>query len=756
MKTNIYKKITAVFIIFCFVLSACPAVRAEKEKTDKTIVIAGSDFQAETALIGRDNVNAIFGSIKKAGYEKADAFLFAGDYDVDKADQSYELNTLKETVKAAYPEMSEENMVFGQGNHDNPETKGLSQSGSRDTESYGVFVINEDDYPLGGGYESTVKSTAEKLEEYLGKRLEENKDKPVFVVSHVPLHYSYRTINVGDAKYASHIFEVLNRYGEELNIIFLFGHNHSSDFDNYVGGSSIYFAKGDKIYIAQNGKQNAVPDERTLNFTYLNAGYVGFTYCLGNNLTMTVFEIDGNNVKVRRFDPYGECYLKINGDWSENYDDNNNTYGLSGSYLSISYASPQYIGNSAADGNVTVYSKQVTSLDVVKTTEKTNASIQQAYASYDISAEGVSEGEKAAVVISLERGFLEARPIFVKDKNSGDISVHYAKDGKLVFETDKLSSYELTQHKNAVITKENVKAYVYTDSLNDGGRYIIATDIEAGEACAMSDTDGNILPLPVTVRNGFDGVYLYTDDLSAVWTYEKDTDNEFDVSIGRFKNDLTGKYLASDDKSSVITKEKTEFIFGTWRLSSGAYGLYTLADTQGETRYNLKFDTEFYISKSSESAKRVFVFEESAVVNTVKACIDRTEASIETGVGNNTLTGIKIYVVSDDGTKETIDVTVDMLKASYGSSIDTSVDRTYENVSVYYRDTKIFSECVIKVGDGVYKEPPQESAVSTEASVEENSNGFSNDITHIVIISGVVLAVVLSAAVVSIIFKKKK
>jgi hypothetical protein len=60
------------------------------------------------------------------------------------------------------------------------------------------------------------------------------------------------------------------------------------------------------------------------------------------------------------------------------------------------------------------------------------------------------------------------------------------------------------------------------------------------------------------------------------------------------------------------------------------------------------------------------------------------------------------------------------------------------------------------VGDGVYKEPPQESAVSTEASVEENSNGFSNDITHIVVISGVVLAVAVSAAVVAIIFKKKK
>ena len=116
----------------------------------------------------------------------------------------------------------------------------LAASGNNDNteDGYGVFVINESDYMWYNDNESRIKQTAANLKSYLDEKLAEEFDAPIFVVSHLGVHYNHRTKSEGFAKYGKYIFDVVNEAGAEgLNIIFLFGHNHSEGRDDDLGAS---------------------------------------------------------------------------------------------------------------------------------------------------------------------------------------------------------------------------------------------------------------------------------------------------------------------------------------------------------------------------------------------------------------------------------------------------------------------------------------------------------------------------------------
>ena len=73
-----------------------------------------------------------------------------------------------------------------------------------------MFVINEKDYMHQNTDEATVTATAAALDKYLSAKAAEGYKKPIFVVSHLPLHYSMRTYRDGDARYADKLIKVLN------------------------------------------------------------------------------------------------------------------------------------------------------------------------------------------------------------------------------------------------------------------------------------------------------------------------------------------------------------------------------------------------------------------------------------------------------------------------------------------------------------------------------------------------------------------
>ncbi len=314
-------------------------------KEDKcTRIIACTDYQGVNGHSdSENNVKSILSSMNKNGINSADAFFCCGDYYYHWSSEEMKKGIDSLTnIMSSY--VDKNNMIFVQGNHDEVEigSNGLSKSGNNDpiNGEYGVFVINEDDYMWYNNNKDIVKRCAYNLENYLNNKIFYGFNKPIFILSHLPLNYNMRTYNDGDGKYAKYLFDVLNKAGEQgLNIIYLFGHDHSNGWDDYLGGANIYLQKGDNILIA-NKSQNEF-SQRKLNFTYMNAGYVGYYNKVNDGcdetLTMSVFDIYDDRVEINKYSKDGKYLLKASG-VTNNYKDE--TMYLPNEKV---YNSPQYM-----------------------------------------------------------------------------------------------------------------------------------------------------------------------------------------------------------------------------------------------------------------------------------------------------------------------------------------------------------------------------------------------------------------------------
>lgn len=300
------------------------------------MIIAGSDFQGNIPE-NKAVVKGILSQMKADGYTDIDGAFFCGDYTIQlnnlPSDSEEGLTALQSIFTKAEMGIEKDEMIFVQGNHDPVGTFGLSLSGihAPKGDAYGVFVINEDDYMWKQGKAKTngnasvlddsdqIAQTAESLDTYLEMRYDAEDETPVFILSHLPLHYTMRTYNDGDARYASYIFDVLQKWADRgLNIFFLFGHNHSNGWDNYLGGASIYMEAGDTIYLSDPEDAMQCYAEE-LNFTYMNAGYVGYYTTsdeVDETLTMTLFEIYEEKVVVKRYSEQGVHTLKGKGEYN--------------------------------------------------------------------------------------------------------------------------------------------------------------------------------------------------------------------------------------------------------------------------------------------------------------------------------------------------------------------------------------------------------------------------------------------------------
>ncbi len=326
------KRILSAIISVVMLLSAVFALNFSTVAAteEKTVIVSCSDFQGTSDSDGALTVKTILNRVKESGITKIDGLLFTGDMTRHLNNQPSQsesgLAALKDAVKLRY-DIADSDMVFVRGNHDPVGTQGASESGNNDDADgkYGVFVIHEDDYMWNQGKsttdgnwsvsddEQTIKNTAANLKKYFDEKIEAKFDKPIFVLSHLPLHYTARTNSGGDCQYAKYIFDELNAASEKgLNIYFLFGHNHSGYYDDYIGGSSIYLQPNDQIVIPNIGSTTTF-QSYTLKFSYLTAGYVGY-YNSGNpvdkSLSMVVYEIYKDRVEISRYSTSGKINLK--------------------------------------------------------------------------------------------------------------------------------------------------------------------------------------------------------------------------------------------------------------------------------------------------------------------------------------------------------------------------------------------------------------------------------------------------------------
>ena len=466
-------------------------------------VIACSDFQNRSGdSAGAAKVKSILNQMKNNGIKTADGLICAGDYSIgystDANTLSGHITSFKNAVEGVYGTSVAE--VFCQGNHDQVTqgTGGLTGSGAHDEANYGVYVIDEDDYMWRNSGEARIKQTAENLSVYLAAKIVEKYAKPIFVVSHLPLHYNMRTKNDGDGKYANYIFDVLNAAGENgLNIIFLYGHDHSNGWDDYLGGSCVYLAKGDEINIAQSSQTDFAV--KTLNFSYLNAGFVGYYENhngADDTLTMTAFKIYSDKVVVSRYSDSGVHNLKCKG--VTNSYKNESGYGPN----TTVYESPKTIALATVTppvtvtkGNVSVTAAGLTGLTATKKTVTFDTSKYSAYASYDINPEGYTQGDNATVKITLDEndGFDTSRKVTVIDKDGGNpVQTVSIVDGKVTFTTNHFSTYDIAQEALAEPTERTYTRVTSTSELESGKQYLLIYN---------SDKDYFMCPSVVTKSN---------------------------------------------------------------------------------------------------------------------------------------------------------------------------------------------------------------------------------------------------------------
>lgn len=309
---------------------------------EKDTILFASDYQSESGFAyPKDTLGAVTAAAI-ADDEKPDTAVLCGDYTNDSKLYNYQLSAessieeIRNALNDEAPYLSNEDMLFVQGNHDK-HTESIAESGLHEYKNYLIYVLNtENDFPwkqgtTPGSYQK-VQSSSNEMKKCFEELVERGETRPVFIAGHVPLHYTARTSSMhttGDNLYASLIFEVVNEAAKSLDIIYMYGHNHSKGWDCYMGGAAVFKSKGDSLLLPvfeENDNSTDRFEEKTMNFTYLNAGYVGYYMncapgediaghrAADEALTCTVCDVYPDRIEIRRYDKEGSHVLGAAGE----------------------------------------------------------------------------------------------------------------------------------------------------------------------------------------------------------------------------------------------------------------------------------------------------------------------------------------------------------------------------------------------------------------------------------------------------------
>lgn len=365
---KILKRLTALAVILAIAASMMSVSHASdtEEATGKeplaTLVFA-SDFQPESENSSAQGTLA--SAVRAASKGKTvDALIMCGDYTNISGQSNYNGDPEKaasyaKQITDMVPRVVGKNSEahFLQGNHDAFDEGYMDATGAYEYENYILYIMNTQDanpWMQGStGSEEIVKNASAALEAYLNSLIEDGDSRPVIIATHVPLHFSGRTSSmyrggVGDNLYSSYFFNVINKAAEELNIVFVFGHNHSNGWDSYIGAGCVYKRPGDVLLIPDiEGIEGTSTDrytEETLNFTYMNAGYVGHysNYPTGadKSFTASALTIYEDCIVVERFTSAGHHVLSAAGVFNQYYDDSSL---IKEEHLSVAIQSPDTI-----------------------------------------------------------------------------------------------------------------------------------------------------------------------------------------------------------------------------------------------------------------------------------------------------------------------------------------------------------------------------------------------------------------------------
>lgn len=785
------------------------------ETEEPTVVIAASDYQASTGdSTGTEVIRTI---LNKMGYTSVDGVLFAGDYAYTTTTAT-NISNLETAFTGALQIAND--LVLVQGNHDADSWVSdgtLSASGAHDAADYGVFVIHEQDYMYKNDDEARIQQTASNLDAYLDAKIADGYSKPIFVVSHLPLHYTVRTqVESHDGMHAKYIFDVLNEAGEKgLNIIFLFGHNHSHGWDDPYGGASIFLEPGSSINIAQHSTTDYTVE--TLHFTYMNAGYVGYYRHVNEEaettLTMTAFEITDNEVKVMRYSQDGLHELKsvgvpnkhaadgssvdgscsINHGGKETYDPDISTVN-SPFTLSLN-KSLEKVEQKDEESGITVAAPGITGVKVLPNVFNNVDEKYSAYFSYDIQVEGYTDGSSATVSIPAPDTFDATRQVLVLHDGVVIATVPVL-DGKITFTTNHFSVYDIAQLAQSEgdvgvlswieIPGESKTIFRLTDSFTSGKKYVIVSTNQAGNANAVNLNRNDISTAAVTVIADEGGNYIEAPATTAQWTFNsseklRNVSNTSRYLRGRnTKNSLRttedsgdsytawlydtkygvqcqdGRYIPSSITGDMVSPSPTDRVYIYVEETLTIPGVY--AGMTGQTSYHWetgKYARQVNAEQEIRNNIRVYTAEDSVGTNATETtdyqltgAVNPTEAgkytltvtyggktlgtvqitvadklptslvvepmvgTVERGSRSSTETGSTLTMTYDDGSTDTIPVTLAMLSGEY----NINRNGTYTGLTISYGGLTVegYTLKVVDVSGNNYPTYPNGGSVNVD------------------------------------------
>lgn len=606
---------------------------AAAEDVPSVVATAGADGAYATVITASDFQDGRSGNLHEATFstmlEKAkadgviapDGFILGGDYDgsyADAHDTPTAYRRVESVITSAYPYFNKKNIINIQGNHDVNDPSVIDKTGPHEYDDYIVYVINNSDYPAGTGgtaaYNKTLE-TNENLVAYFNELKAEGETRPIFIATHIPLHHNSRNpkANNKDANgtvvstgwnetlYSRILFDTINENAKTFDIIFLFGHNHSGAYDDYIGGSVNYIGKGQKIRIPD---YNVTPSEtsyteETLNFTYMNYGYVGYSNNENNNtLTMNTFEICPDKIVATRYSTagkYGEAKI-IDRNMKTNMPSvtvEGYTTGKVGSAdgvvaIASGFDDPVYTWSSSNEGIAKLsYNDRVAEIDYnavgtatikVKVTERNNSTKTAIY-NYDVTV-SEADGSTPGAAIYRAKDQVDGRTLEYYQITLGDTvalsggytglsenaSIAWSSSNTSIAKVNQYGlvtfvgvgtaniTYTVTDNGNTysvqvklvVSTEKKVEyKYVQTTTITAGKSYVLASNYNNTETIYTDRTakHDNVLALSgtATAFSGSAGSYtIQLDDESFVWDAVSAGNNQVYL-----QNADSGLYLAA-------------------------------------------------------------------------------------------------------------------------------------------------------------------------------------------------------------------
>ena len=232
------KRFVSMLLCVVMMLGFLPvsAVAADASETPLDAALFFSDLHTTASSYKESDIKAVMGGVKTSGLDFStvtsvgDAFS-SNDY-VNKGRTTA---AITEAIRTGLGD-ADVPVYYAWSDHDRgtdvKNFTGLMHSG----ENYYIYAISMSDMSSAERYGQPSTFTEDKLTAFTKTVEGLDHTKPLFIVSHLPLHDRRN-----DNQYANEWYEVISAAAEQMDVVFLWGHNHTSETS--VDTAAYYVAK---------------------------------------------------------------------------------------------------------------------------------------------------------------------------------------------------------------------------------------------------------------------------------------------------------------------------------------------------------------------------------------------------------------------------------------------------------------------------------------------------------------------------------